>query len=76
MHSRSREIAKFLSGIAFSETLGHWWLGIWGQHMLPWRFGSFTFTSTMNTFSMVAWPIVLIVLIWFAWFRRPVARAA
>lgn len=76
MQLRIREGAKFLSGIAFSETLGHWWLGIWGQHMLPWEFSWFTLTSTINTVAMVLWPIVFIALVWFAWLRKPGARAA
>ncbi len=71
MQLRAREVAKFLSGIAFHETLGHWWLGIWGQDMLPWKFSWFTFTSTINVFAMVIWPIVLVALVWFAWLRRP-----
>jgi hypothetical protein len=76
MQLRTREVAKFLSGIAFHETLGHWWLGIWGQHMLPWKFSSFTFTSTVNTVAMAIWPIVFIAPVWFAWLRKPGASAA
>lgn len=75
MHSKAREVAKFLSGIAFSETIGHWWLGIWGQHMLPWRFGCFTFTSTANHIAMIIWPTLLVAIIWFAWLRKPGNRA-
>ncbi len=76
MQMRAREVAKFLSGIAFHETLGHWWLGIWGQDMLPWKFSWFTFTNTINTVAMVIWPIVFIALVWFAWLRKPSASAA
>jgi len=65
-----REVAKFLSGIAATETLGHLWLGIWGKHMLPMELGLFTFTDTMNTVAMVFWPIALITLVWFAWVRK------
>lgn len=75
MHSKAREVAKFLSGIAFSETIGHWWLGIWGQHMLPWRSGWFTFTSTANHIAMIIWPTLLVAIIWFAWLRKPGNRA-
>ena len=71
MPSAAKEGGKFLSGIAFSETVGHWWLGIWGQHMLPWDFGWFTFTSSINTFAMILWPIVLVALVWFSWLRKP-----
>ena len=76
MQLPAREVAKFLSGIAFHETLGHWWLGIWGQHMLPWKFSWFTFTSTINTVAMVIWPIVFIAIVWFAWLRKPGSSAA
>ena len=76
MNSTSREVAKFLSGIAFSESIGHLWLGIWGQDMLPWQFSWFTFTSTINNVAMVIWPIVLFALLWFAWLRQPTSRTA
>ena len=76
MHSTSRDIAKFLAGIAFSESVGHLWLGIWGQDMLPWQFSWFTFTSTMNTVAMVAWPMVFAGLVWLAWVRAPGRRHA
>jgi len=72
---RTREVAKFLSGIAFHETIGHWWLGLWGKDLLPWKFSWFTFTSTVNTVAMVIWPIVFIALVWFAWLRKPGASA-
>ena len=71
MQLRTREVAKFLSGIAFHETIGHWWLGIWGKDLLPWKFSWFTLTSTINTVAMVIWPIVFIALVWFAWLRKP-----
>jgi len=74
MKIRAREIAKFLSGIAFHETLGHWWLGIWGKDMLPWKFSWFTFTNDMNNVCMVVWPVVFIALVWCAWLRKPYAE--
>lgn len=70
MPSMPREIAKFLSGVAFSESIGHLWLGIWGQDMLPWRFSWFTFTSTTNSVAMILWPMALLGLVWFGWFRK------
>lgn len=72
MKTRSvgREIAKFLSGIAANETLGHWWLGIWGQSLLPMKLGWFEFTSRMNVWCMVAWPVVLVALVWMGWGKR------
>ncbi len=65
-----REVAKFLSGIAFNETVGHWWLGIWGRDLLPWDFGSFTFTNTMNQTCMVVWPLILGACIWLGWLKK------
>lgn len=70
MSTRSQEVAKFLAGIAASETLGHWWLGIWGGNVLPPKLPWFTFTSTMNTFAMIAWPVVLAALLYYAWVRK------
>lgn len=67
MSARSREFSKFLSGIAFHETVGHWWLGIWGTSLLPWKTTWFTFTADMNTVAMIAWPIVFMVLVWYGW---------
>lgn len=69
MGLQPREIAKFLSGIAFHESLGHWWLGTWGRDMLPWRFEWFTFTSEFNALCMAAWPCLFMALAWFAWLR-------
>lgn len=74
MSATSREVAKFLSGIAFNETLGHWWLGVWGKDMLPWEFSWFTFTSEMNTGCMVVWPVLLFSLVWYAWLGKSVAK--
>lgn len=74
MSATSREVAKFLSGIAFHETLGHWWLGIWGKDMLPWEFSWFTFTSEMNTACMVVWPVLFLSLAWYAWLGKSVAN--
>lgn len=62
---------KVATGMVLSETLGHLWLGIWGRNLLPWQFGGFTFTETMNRYAMVGWPIALFVLVYFAWLRRP-----
>jgi hypothetical protein len=66
MHAR--ELAKFASGIAFHETLGHWWLGTFGSWMLPWKIGSFTFTSELNMICMAAWPLIFGVLVYVGWF--------
>lgn len=76
---KARFGAMFLAGIAADETIGHWWLGTFGRDMLPMQVGALTVTSTLNTAMMVIWPALLVLSIWFAWFRkgRPsVARSA
>jgi hypothetical protein len=70
MSSVTREIAKALSGYAGAETIGHWWMGTWGRHLLPMDLGWFTFTPALNTFAMIAWPVVLAALIYVGWFRK------
>jgi hypothetical protein len=70
MTSIARETAKFLSGYAAAETLGHWWMGIWGGDLLPMTIGGFVFTPTLNTYCMIAWPIVLMTLVYFAWIHK------
>lgn len=70
MAGRAREIAKFASGVAAHETLGHWWLGTFGSQWLPIKLSWFTFTQEMNYAVMAAWPVVLAGLVYFAWFSR------
>ncbi|MFM8284719.1 MAG: hypothetical protein ACKOCW_14325 [Planctomycetaceae bacterium] len=73
-HHTGREIAKFLAGIAFGESVGHIWLGTLGTHLLPLSLTTFTFTATMNTVCMVAWPIVCAALVWYGWLAQANAR--
>jgi len=73
MASHGRDLAKFLAGVAANETVGHWWLGIWGRDLLPMKIGGFTFTNTFNMFSMIAWPILLAFLVYWGWFHQPKA---
>jgi hypothetical protein len=68
--SRSREAAKFLAGVAANETIGHWWLGLWGRELLPLKLPWFSFTERANTIVMIVWPIVLIGLVYYAWMRK------
>ncbi len=70
MAFRAREAAKFLAGFAFNETMGHWWLGLWGGDHLPWKVGSYVFTKDMNTAAMVIWPVACVALAWWGWRRR------
>ena len=70
MSSVTREVAKVLCGYAGAETIGHWWMGIWGRHLLPMDLGWFTFTPGFNAVAMIAWPLVLAALVYFAWFTK------
>jgi hypothetical protein len=68
--SNGRHAAMFLAGIAADETVGHWWLGIFGTDMLPMQFGPLTVTQSLNEALMVIWPVALVFLVWYAWFRK------
>lgn len=75
---QGRDIAMFFAGWAAAETLGHWLLGILGSDVFPMTVGGFTFTSKWNTFAMVAWPIVLVALVYVScvWKKRPEPHSA
>lgn len=70
MSRSTRDIVVFFAGIAAWETLGHWWLGLFGQDLLPMNLGWFTWTQPMNLVTMVVWPVVFVALAYMAWFRR------
>lgn len=74
MKLSARDILILVTGIAAHESIGHWWLGIWGREMLPIKLGRITFTAEWNTFAMIAWPIALVPLVYFGWWRRAPAR--
>ena len=69
MKSRAQLASMFLAGYAANETLGHWWLGTLGRDMLPLKVGQWTVTEQANIAFMIAWPVVLGGLVWFAWVR-------
>jgi hypothetical protein len=69
-NGHSRQAAMFLAGVAADETLGHWWLGTLGRDALPMKVGPWSITSDVNVGFMIAWPAVLVTLVWFAWFRK------
>ena len=70
-HHASREVAKFLAGVACNESLGHLWLGTFGRDLLPLPLKVFTFTAGMNDVCMVVWPLVLAGLVWYGWLWQP-----
>ena len=65
-----RDVAKVLTGVAASETIGHWWLGTFGTRFLPLDLGWFTFTREVNWVAMGVWPLALAVCVWVGWWRR------
>ncbi len=70
MKCRAKEFAKFFAGIAAHETVGHWWLGVWGRDLMPIKFAGITFTEQYNMVLMAAWPIILAALVYYAWIRK------
>lgn len=76
MSSRAKEFAKFVSGIAAHETVGHWWLGVWGRDLMPIKFFGITFTAEYNMILMAVWPLVLAALVSYAWIRRSAGERA
>ncbi len=68
MTNRKKEWAKFFAGIATEETTIHWALGLSG--VLPLNFFGFTLTTTFNSILMIFWPIVAILLVYYAWIKK------
>lgn len=64
-----RDIAKIMTGVAVSETIGHWWLGLVGTRFLPLDMGWFTFTREANWVAMGGWPLLLAACVWIGWRR-------
>ena len=71
MKNVGKEIAKAAAGFAASETIGHWWMGLAGDKFLPLDLGWFTFTREMNHIVMIAWPLILVALVIYAWGMKP-----
>jgi hypothetical protein len=71
MRRRTRDLLLILTGMAASETLGHWWLGTFGRDVLPLKVGDrWTVTPEFNLALMILWPVALAILAWMVWFRR------
>lgn len=52
------------------QVIIHWAIGFSGE--LPLTLAGVTYTPELNTAAMIAWPIVTILLIYYAWVRwRP-----
>lgn len=62
----SREIAKFLSGVAANQVLTHGAMAASGTEFAI--FG-IRYTQDLNTIAAVAWAIALALLFYYAWVR-------
>lgn len=68
MTNNLKEFAKFFAGVAAMQTVFHWALGL--SNLLPLTLVGVTYTSALNTTAMVAWPIITVLLVYYAWLRR------
>ena len=68
MTNKVKEFAKFSAGVAAMQTVGHWALGL--SDALPITLVGITYTSGVNTMAMVIWPIITLLLVYYAWVRK------
>lgn len=68
MANRNKEFAKFLAGFATAQIIFHWGLGLFSVN-LPLGFSFVTLTEKLNTFAMIFWPIVLVLMAYYGWGR-------
>ena len=66
--NRRKEIAKFVSGFAAHEAIGHTVLS--GTGLLPLTMFGITVTPGYNSVIILAWWIILIALVYYAWFKK------
>lgn len=72
MTNRKKELAKFFAGVAVCGALVHWVLGF--SEVLPLKLRGMTLTRTLNRTSMVGWPILAILLAYYAWIKGGIKR--
>lgn len=63
----SKEIMKFLSGLAANQALTHGALAAGG---VQFTLLGVTYTRQLNTVAAIVWGIVLVLLVHYAWMRR------
>jgi len=63
-----KEVAKFFSGFAAFETVGHLTFALSGMIPMPW-FG-FTLTPTINTITIIISAIISFALAYYAWIKK------
>lgn len=65
--NRKKEFAKFLSGFAAHEAIGHSVLS--GTGLLPRTVLGITVTPAYNSVLIIAWWVILIALVYYAWVK-------
>lgn len=68
MPSSGKEVAKFFSGVAAMQVLIHWAFGL--SDVLPLTLLGITYTPALNTAAMIVWPILTVLLVYYAWGHR------
>lgn len=62
-----KEIAKFIAGVAGNQVMTHGAFLISGVQFT--MFG-FSYTTRLNTIAVIFWAIVLVLTVYYAWFRK------
>ena len=63
-----KEVAKFASGMAAFNVVGHITLELWGFLPMPW-FG-FILTSTINTLTIIISAVISLALAYYGWIKK------
>ncbi len=67
MTNIKKEVAKFFSGVAAMQVLVHGAFALTGSN---YTILGFTLSGAYNTFAVVLWAMVLVLLIYYAWIKR------
>jgi hypothetical protein len=66
---KSKEIAKFLSGLFAADAIGHVWF--YASGLLPLKFyPGITVDLSLNTFSIVFSSVLTLILIYYGWLKK------
>lgn len=68
--NKTKEFAKFLAGVSAMQVVVH--LAFALSDLLPVTILGVTFTKSLNTFAIIFWPIVLTLLVYYAWIRKEI----
>lgn len=67
----AREIAKFISGLAANQLLTH---GAMAATDTEFTMMGIAYTRELNTVAAAVWGVLMLLLIYYAWFMRREAR--